>query len=247
MNYKILSGTIRKDYCNIHTHKDYEIIYYPTGTGYNNFEGRLNPVKKNTILIVPPNTPHGSLSYDNLSFISVLVNKDDLIHLDRPTLLTDNEKEEGFHLTEMLLLNRFGNADYLNALCVAYIHFVLKNINFSNPIEKTVNAIKQKISTEFHDSNFNVTYILNDSGYAEDYIRAHFKKITGKTPVELLNEIRIKHAETLINIYQNSIPLSEIAERCGFEDYIYFSRKFKSVIGVSPQNYRNSLLIEDKN
>ncbi len=237
MNYKILSGTIRKDYCNIHTHKDYEIIYYPTGTGYNNFEGRLNPVKKNTILIVPPNTPHGSLSYDNLSFISVLVNKDDLIHLDRPTLLTDNEKEEGFHLTEMLLLNRFGNADYLNALCVAYIHFVLKNINFSNPIEKTVNAIKQKISTEFHDSNFNVTDILNDSGYAEDYIRAQFKNFTGKTPVEFLTEARINHACYLIDIYKDSLSLTEIAEKCGYTDYVYFSRKFKQLTGISPKNY----------
>ena len=213
MSYKILSGPVRKDYCNIHTHKDYEIIYYPTGTGYNHFEGKLNPVKKNTILIVPPNTPHGSLSYDNLSFISVLVNKDDLIHIDRPTLLTDNEKEEGFHLTEMMLLNRFGNVDYVNALCVAYIHFVLKNIKLDSPIEKAVIAIKRKILTEFHDSNFDVTALLNDSGYAEDYIRAHFKKITGKTPVELLTDIRIKHAEALINIYQDSITLSEIIPR----------------------------------
>lgn len=237
-----MNDVCRNDYCNIHTHVDYEIIYYPTGNGYNNIDGKIQPVSKNTILIIPPNTKHGSLSYDNLSYISLLVKQGDLIHLEKPTVLVDNETEEGLHLTEMLLLNRFGNADYLNALCVAYIHFVLKNINFNNPIEKTVNAIKQKISTEFHDSNFNVTDILNDSGYAEDYIRAYFKKITGKTPVELLNEIRIKHAETLINIYQNSLALSEIAQRCGFEDYIYFSRKFKAVNGLPPQKYQKKLL-----
>ena len=119
---------------------------------------------------------------------------------------------------------------------------ILKNIKFNSDIERAVNSIKNKISTDFHDSNLNVTNILNDSGYAEDYIRAHFKKITSKTPVEFLNEIRIKHAETLIHIYQNSLALSEIAQRCGFEDYIYFSRKFKAVNGLSPQNYQKKLL-----
>jgi AraC-like DNA-binding protein len=101
------------------------------------------------------------------------------------------------------------------------------------------------IST-FHDSDFDVTKLLKQSGYAEDYIRAHFKKITGKTPVEYLNELRINHAKTLINIYQNSTPLIDISLNCGFDDYIYFSRKFKQIVGVSPATYKKSILSQNK-
>ncbi|MBQ9760845.1 MAG: AraC family transcriptional regulator, partial [Clostridia bacterium] len=69
--------------------------------------------------------------------------------------------------------------------------------------------------------------------------RSCFKKITGKTPNEFLTEIRIKHACYLIDIYQDNLSLSEIAEKCGYLDYIYFSKRFKLVTGISPREYRN--------
>ena len=102
--------------------------------------------------------------------------------------------------------------------------------------------IKRQILSNFYDSNFNVTELLNHSGYAEDYIRANFKKFVGKTPVEYLNELRINHAKTLINVYQNSVPLIDISLNCGFIDYIYFSRKFKQVVGISPIEYKKMIL-----
>ena len=40
------------------------------------------------------------------------------------------------------------------------------------------------------------------------------------------------------DIYQDNLSLSEIAEKCGYLDYVYFSKKFKSVMGLSPREYR---------
>ena len=97
----------------------------------------------------------------------------------------------------------------------------------------------------FHDCDFNVTELLKQSGYAEDYIRMCFKKTVGKTPVEYLTNLRIKHAKTLINIYRNSMPLTDVSFNCGFDDYIYFSRKFKQVVGVSPHAYEKSILNDE--
>ena len=97
--------------------------------------------------------------------------------------------------------------------------------------------IISEITDNFYDSNIDLGYILRRSGYAEDYVRAHFKKITGKTPTEFLTKIRIHHACYLIDIYRNSMSLSQIAEKCGYTDYIYFSRKFKQIKGISPQKY----------
>lgn len=57
--------------------------------------------------------------------------------------------------------------------------------------------------------------ILNKSGYAEDYIRARFKYITGKTPVEFLSKVRISHACVLMDTYKSALTLNEISEKCG--------------------------------
>jgi AraC-like DNA-binding protein len=82
--------------------------------------------------------------------------------------------------------------------------------------------------------------LLTKSGYAEDYIRAKFREITGYTPVEFLTKVRISQACSLIDMYGNSLQLSEIAEKCGYTDYVYFSRRFKALTGISPREYLRS-------
>ena len=104
-------------------------------------------------------------------------------------------------------------------------------------LDSAVTKIVEKINDNFYRYDIDVCSLLKESGYAEDYIRAQFKKITGQTPVEFLTKVRISHACYLIGIYRNSIPLSDISYKCGFLDYIYFSRKFKQIMGVSPRKY----------
>lgn len=242
MNYATSSGKYRQDRYNMNQHKDYEIIYYCSGSGKLNVGEKFFSVEQGTIVVVPPNTKHGSISLDNLAYISILGNPNGLIHVESPVICKDNERGDGLSLLKIIQANRFGDPEYFNSLCTSFIHLVLKNIKINSPMEKAVNKIKSQISSHLNDSNFNVTALLNQSGYAEDYIRAHFRKIVGKTPVEFLTELRIKEATTLIKLYHNTMSLMEIANSCGFDDYIYFSRKFKSVMGVSPQSYKNSLL-----
>ena len=38
-------------------------------------------------------------------------------------------------------------------------------------------------------------------------------------------------------IHRRPQALIEIAEKCGYTDYVYFSKKFKSVTGVAPRTY----------
>ena len=96
------------------------------------------------------------------------------------------------------------------------------DFNEPEPSKPVVKEIVFEISQQAFDSQIDLAFILSKSGYSEDYIRSCFKKITGKTPNEFLTDIRIKHACFLIDIYKNKISLSEISERCGYLDYIYF-------------------------
>ena len=246
MNYISYLGAYSKEKINLHKHNNYEIFVYSSGKGKLNIEGQFYDVNKGMIVVMPKNAMHGSISYDNLRYIAISGEIDELMSIDSPIIFKDNERGDGLSLIQMIFANRYENQEYFNSLCQTFIYFVLKNVKITNPIEKTVNKIKRQMALKFHDSDFSVTELLKQSGYAEDYIRAHFKKIVGKTPIEYLTELRIKHAKDLINIYQNSTPLIDIALNCGFDDYIYFSRKFKQVVGVSPNAYEKSILKGNK-
>ena len=52
---------------------------------------------------------------------------------------------------------------------------------------------------------------------------------------DYLADIRIKHAIQLLE--QNKLSVSELAEKCGYSDPLYFSRVFKKITGVSPSKY----------
>ena len=34
---------------------------------------------------------------------------------------------------------------------------------------------------------------------------------------------------------------ADVAEKCGYSDYVYFSRRFKQVTGISPKEWRDSV------
>ncbi|NDW12841.1 hybrid sensor histidine kinase/response regulator [Bacteroides sp. 214] len=62
------------------------------------------------------------------------------------------------------------------------------------------------------------------------------KSLLGVSPIEFINEIRIKRAIQLINNGERNI--AQIAYAVGFDDPKYFSRCFKKQTGMTPVQYR---------
>lgn len=63
-----------------------------------------------------------------------------------------------------------------------------------------------------------------------------FLSYTGETIFQFLNRNRIEIAAAMLR--DTLIPISEVTERAGFQDYSYFSRTFKKEKGISPKHYR---------
>lgn len=239
MNFKINctpDGVVRYP---MHAHKNYEIMLYLEGKGYMCTELGNVPFEAGTVVIVPPNIKHGSTSGNGFRNISIEGDFEAYFHFDTVKSFEDNETQEGKMLAEMIYENRYGNDTYLASLCTAYVCFLMQRFELDSAMQSCVKKITAEISQNAFDPQIDLTLILSKSGYSEDYIRSCFKKITGKTPNEFLTDIRINHACFLIDIYKNTLPLSEISERCGYLDYIYFSKRFKSVMDMSPREYRN--------
>ncbi|MGI5877619.1 MAG: response regulator transcription factor [Christensenellales bacterium] len=68
------------------------------------------------------------------------------------------------------------------------------------------------------------------------YICDLFRKRTGKTFTEHLSDIRVRKACFLLK--NTTLAISTVALRVGFDDARYFSRVFKSIMGMTPFEYR---------
>ncbi len=225
----------------MHKHNNYEIMLYLQGTGELRTQNTDYPFSPGSIIIVPPGMEHGSTSKNGFKNISISGKFEYLLRFEYPVTLFDNKQNEGKILATMIYNNRHKNNDYVSKLCTAYIHFISQYISAPDNISVSVNKIISEIENNFYDCDINLRHLLQKSGYAEDYIRSQFKKVTGKTPNGFLTDIRIKHAAFLIEIYANTLPLQQIAEQCGYADYVYFSKTFKSILGVSPKEYKNTI------
>lgn len=222
-----------------HSHKFYEVLLYIEGTGYFKTPEKNYYFSPGTIFIIPPNTKHSTISEGCYKNIYINGDLDKFFHFEEVVTITDNNLKEGTQLATMMFNNRYEESDYLSALCSAYIYFILDNLKVEDTLTSSINKIIHKIMEDFFDCSIDLKELLCESGYAEDYIRAYFKKMTGKTPTEFLTYTRIKHACFLIETYEKTLSLMEIAEQCGYTDYIYFSKNFKKITGMSPQKYKN--------
>ena len=68
------------------------------------------------------------------------------------------------------------------------------------------------------------------------YLSRIFKETTGFTYSNYINLTRIKEAQRLLR--ESTLPISEIAMQCGFDNFSHFGKTFKKVSHVSPREYR---------
>lgn len=70
-----------------------------------------------------------------------------------------------------------------------------------------------------------------------EYLSKLYKKKTGITLKDYINEYRIEKAKELLRADNKNV--SDIAEAVGFDNFSYFSTLFKKITGVSPKDYKN--------
>ena len=64
-----------------------------------------------------------------------------------------------------------------------------------------------------------------------------FSKETGTSLTQYIHQMRIQEALRLFNTTEMSV--SDVAVAIGFQDFAYFSKIFRKVVGCSPRDYKN--------
>ncbi|MBQ8849102.1 MAG: helix-turn-helix transcriptional regulator [Clostridia bacterium] len=70
--------------------------------------------------------------------------------------------------------------------------------------------------------------------------RREWKKLYSEAPLQYRDSIRLYYAKEYLN--SGYYTVSEIAQKCGFDDVSYFVRFFKKNVGVTPGEFRKLML-----
>ena len=109
-----------------------------------------------------------------------------------------------------------------------------KTANPSDP-NTLVKDICLYIGNNYHNKLTRQT-LANYYGYNPDYMGKLFKSEMNKSISAYINELRIEKAKNLL--IQTDLSVQNISELVGFKDVFYFSKKMKTVTGLSPSQWR---------
>lgn len=112
--------------------------------------------------------------------------------------------------------------------------------NAANPANSFVVKNALQYMEEHYDKKLTLSEVAEHTYVSQWHLSKILNKHTGKSYSELLNTIRIKKAQELLN--DSSLRIGDVAEIVGFLDMAHFSRVFKKIVGMSAQEYRNKKL-----
>ncbi len=102
-----------------------------------------------------------------------------------------------------------------------------------NPLlEKILLLVKENYTNPV----YSLTEFCQDLGMSKSTLCRRLKAITDKTAMEILTEYRLNMAKNLLA--DGNMSVSDVAYAVGFNDPLYFSRRFKQAFGNSPKEAR---------
>ena len=115
-------------------------------------------------------------------------------------------------------------------------HLLSNEMHIPNPkaeaLKQVLNYIEQHYTEKIYIRE--LAHLMNLN---EQYFSRFFKKVIGKTPVEYINDVRIRHAANLLK--NTTDPILDVALASGFGNVGNFIEIFKRQTGQKPLEYRN--------
>lgn len=149
-------------------------------------------------------------------------------HLADSNLVTDNLTSQMYVKSSLL---------YILATLSAYGLFTTTERNFDRRVESIKTAlifIKDNYQNKIYLSDLAGQVNLN-----EQYFCRLFRKVLGYSPIEYLNEYRIKQAKRLLE--ETDLQVTEGWIECGFNHLGNFLQEFRKYTGTTPLQYRKHM------
>lgn len=250
-----------------HFHPELELVYVNKGQGKTHIGNHLSYFNNSQLLLLGANLPHNGFT-DRLTangtettihfksdflgsdFLSIPEMSSIVALFDRAKkgirFKVDTKRIIGpkiDNLTEYTGLERVLKfLEILNFLASTDDYVLLNANGFAFETEAQDNA---KIATIFKYVNNNFQNHISLDEIADEVSMTvpafcrYFKKATGKTFTQVVNEYRVVHATKLLAESQMSI--ADICFECGFNNFSHFNKQFNEITGKSASNYRKEI------
>ena len=238
----------------IHWHEEIEILYFTKGNAVISCDLKELDINEKDIVFVNGNQLHsGDIRnhisdyycihintefFHNLIGSEYVIFKNIISDADCSALLDkiiDEAKFEDFGNIVSLKKDLY---EFFSLLTDRHVLFVLGEEDYKKHFKRldTFNSIVEYIDKHYGE-DMSVSSLANLFFISPSYFAHMFKKKSGKSVIEYINEVRIGHAKSFLEKEDTSI--GDIALKVGFGDINYFSRKFKSITGMTPTEYKN--------
>ena len=115
---------------------------------------------------------------------------------------------------------------------------VARTLDYEQEIKRTFSVV-EKVENYIHDhykENITREHIADSLFMTPEYLAKLYKRKTGRTIKDYINQYRIEQAKKLLQNGEQNI--GDVAGDVGFENFSYFSTVFKKYEGISPGEYR---------
>ena len=92
---------------------------------------------------------------------------------------------------------------------------------------------------EHLDQPLSLEILAKQTHFSKYYLCDLFRRKTGMTPMQYVRLLRISRAQRLLLSTRDSI--SNIGLACGYDNFSFFCRVFRTVSGMSPSEYRRKM------
>ncbi len=151
---------------------------------------------------------------------------DEIINLFKLAVETAKEQKSGYQQMLAGIVNLLLGFTYTEDRETAF-----EDMQVTNQINKAKIIMQENIG-----SHLSAEDIAQKTGMGYSWFRRIFKQYTGFSPLQYMQELKIKKAKELLT--NTILPCKEIAYELGFETQAYFNIVFKKTTNMTPKKYR---------
>ncbi|MDD5705451.1 MAG: AraC family transcriptional regulator [Kiritimatiellae bacterium] len=255
------AGRLLKPY---HYHPEYEIIYFPEGSGRRLVGTSIANFRVGDLVLIGPNVPHVWMSAPDCTRCETIVVQflPDFLgsgFFDRPEMLAVRELLQlslrGVVFSAAVrrdVIARLENFDALNEtdrlLSLLSVLVRMSRDAAAHPLASGLPRTRlsrgheQRIDKVFQHLNKHLTEPISQGqlarsiGMSPATFSRLFKRTAGKCFMAVVNEMRI--GEACRRLAEGDQTIAEIAFGCGYETLSHFNRQFRRFTKTTPRQYR---------
>ena len=250
-----------------HFHNCLELGLCHEGRGEVRIEDRVLPYEDGMYTMIPAHVPHttksvpGNLCFWEYLFVDIEGFLKDKLRMDsrrrmeyiralnhRGTIRTmKNHPQAGRLILRILDEFRQKKLFYEEAIHGAFYALIIEMLRLDIQSGGDEQGIRMNSSIEaalqymesHYSKNLRAGQISRACGLSESHFRRTFEEVMRVSPMDYLNQIRIKNACNLIN--EKNVSMEEIGRMVGYQTPSTFNRNFKRITGMQPLRWKQEV------